>query len=180
MPKQVAFLRGINVGGHRVSREELRSCFEGMGFREVATFRASGNVIFEADREAPAMMAARIERALAKTLGYGVPAFVRTASEIRAITRHQPFATGLVEASAGKLQVAFFSTKPATKRWKELQDLATDEDKLAIEGRELYWLPSGGILDSALDMAAIEKALGSMTMRTKNTVDQIAAKHFSD
>jgi uncharacterized protein (DUF1697 family) len=180
VPKHVAFLRGINVGGHRVGRDELRSCFEAIGFREVATFRASGNVIFEADREAPAKMATRIEKALAKTLGYGVPAFVRTAAEIRAIGRHQPFATGLVQASAGKLQVAFFSTKPATKRWKELETLATEEDKLAIEGRELYWLPSGGILDSALDMAGIEKTLGSMTMRTKNTVDQIAAKHFTD
>ena len=180
MPKQVAFLRGINVGGHRVSREELRSCFEGMGFREVATFRASGNVIFEADREAPAMMAARIERALAKTLGYGVPAFVRTASEIRAITRHQPFATGLVEASAGKLQVAFFSTKPATKRWKELQDLATDEDKLAIEGRELYWLPSGGTRESPLNMRMIEQRLAPMTFRTQGTIEHIARKYFAD
>lgn len=179
MPKHVAFLRGINVGGHRVGRDDLRSCFEELGFRDVATFRASGNVIFDADREAPAKMAARIEEALAKALGYGVPAFVRTAAELRAIADHQPFAAKLVEASAGKLQVAFFATKPKTTGWKELEAVATDEDRLALEGRELYWLPSGGILDSALEMNAIERALGSMTMRTKNTVEGIAAKYFS-
>jgi uncharacterized protein (DUF1697 family) len=179
VPKHIAFLRGINVGGHRVGRDELRSCFEELGYEDVVTFRASGNVIFEAGREAPAKMATRIETALAKALGYGVPAFVRTTAELRAIADHQPFAASLVEASAGKLQVAFFSTKPRAKGWKELEALATDDDRLALEGRELYWLPSGGILDSALDMNMIEKALGPMTMRTKNTVDQIAAKYLS-
>jgi uncharacterized protein (DUF1697 family) len=179
VPKHVAFLRGINVGGHRVGRDDLRSCFEELGYGDVATFRASGNVIFDTGREAPARMATRIETALAKALGYEVPVFVRTAAELRAIADHQPFAAKLVAASAGKLQVAFFSTKPTTRGWKALEALATDEDKLALEGRELYWLPSGGILDSALDMNAIEKALGPMTMRTKNTVDQIAAKYLS-
>jgi uncharacterized protein (DUF1697 family) len=180
VPNHVAFLRGINVGGHRVDRDELRSCFEGLGFTQVATFRASGNVVFHADRESPAKLATRIERGLATALGYQVPAFVRTEAEIRTIADHHPFPSKLVEASAGKLQVALFSTKPSTKAWKELSALATDDDRLSIEGRELYWLPSGGILDSALDMAGIERTLGQMTMRTKNTVDQIAAKFFSE
>lgn len=52
----------------------------------------------------------------------------------------------------------------------------TDEDLLAIEGRELYWLPSGGISESELDLRAIDAALGPGTMRTMGTVEQIAAK----
>ena len=52
------------------------------------------------------------------------------------------------------------------------------EDGLAFGERELYWLPRGGVLDSALDMKTIERLLGSMTMRTKGTIEQIAAKHF--
>ena len=55
---------------------------------------------------------------------------------------------------------------------------ASDEDLLAIDGRELYWLPSGGISDSDLDLKTIEAAVGPWTMRTKGTVDQIAAKYF--
>ncbi len=57
--------------------------------------------------------------------------------------------------------------------------LATDDDRLAIRERELYWLPSGGLMDAALDLKEIERLLGSNTMRTKSTVDQIAAKYFS-
>jgi uncharacterized protein (DUF1697 family) len=59
---------------------------------------------------------------------------------------------------------------------KKTLALATDEDLLAIEGRELYWLPSGGISESGLDLKAIDAALGAGTMRTMGTVEQIAAK----
>ena len=65
---------------------------------------------------------------------------------------------------------------PAAARKKALA-LAPDEDRLAIEGRELYWLPSGGISDSDLDLTAIDTALGEGTMRTMGTIEQIAAKY---
>ena len=57
--------------------------------------------------------------------------------------------------------------------------MSTDEDRLAIEGRELYWLPSGGTIDSELDLKTIGSALGLATMRTKGTIERIAAKHFT-
>ena len=57
--------------------------------------------------------------------------------------------------------------------------LATDQDLLAFGKRELFWLPSGGTLDSELDRKAIDRLLGPTTMRTKGTVDLLAAKFFS-
>jgi uncharacterized protein (DUF1697 family) len=181
MSRYAAFLRGINLGrNRRISSSELRSRFEEMGFRDVGTFRTSGNVIFDAGREPLAKMAVRIEQGLAESLGYEVVIFLRTASEIRAIADHQPFARTLVEASKGKLQVAILSTKPATPARKEMLALATDEDRLAFGVRELYWLPSGGTRDSALDFKTIGKLLGSTTMRTKGTIDQMAAKYFAE
>jgi uncharacterized protein (DUF1697 family) len=180
MPKYAAFLRGINLGRQRrISGADLRSRFEEMGFRDVDTFRTSGNVIFASGRESLARMAGRIEEGLAESLGYEVAIFLRTASEIRAIADHQPFARRQVEASKGKLQVAMLSAKPATRARKEVLALTTAEDRLAFGDRELYWLPSGGTRDSALDLKAIEKLLGSTTMRTKGTVDQMAEKYFA-
>lgn len=82
-------------------------------------------------------------------------------------------------ASKGKLQVAFLLDAPTKKQRKDALDLATDEDRLVIEGCELYWLPSGGMSESELDLKAIGAALGLTTIRTKGTVDQIAAKHFA-
>jgi uncharacterized protein (DUF1697 family) len=48
MPKHIAFLRAINVGGHIVKMDHLRRLFEALELAEVETFIASGNVIFEA------------------------------------------------------------------------------------------------------------------------------------
>ena len=56
--------------------------------------------------------------------------------------------------------------------------LSTDADRLAVERRELYWLPDGGLSESDLDLDAITAILGPTTIRTKGTIDQIAAKHF--
>lgn len=60
MSRYAAFLRWINLGRHRrISGADLCSRFEEMDFREVKTFRTSGNVAFGADREPPAKMAAK-------------------------------------------------------------------------------------------------------------------------
>lgn len=181
MPKYAAFLRGINLGrNRRVSGAELRSQFEALGFQGVATFRTSGNVVFEAGREAPAKVTDRIEKRLAGSLGYEVAIFIRTASQIREIANHEPFTPATVDASKGKLQVMLLSAKPAPRRRDDLLASATDEDRLAFGDRELYWLPSGGTRQSALEVKAVEKLLGPTTMRTKGTIEQLATKYFAE
>jgi uncharacterized protein (DUF1697 family) len=182
MTRYVAFLRGMNVGGHRISNAELCSAFDEMGLPEASTFRASGNVIFDApegeDRE---QIAAKIEHGLEKGLGYAVPVFLRDAAEMRAIATCEPFPAEQVAASKGKLQVVLVASRPKAAARKEILAHATDADRLALEGRELYWLPSGGTIDSELDLKAIAKLLGGLTtMRTKGTIDLIAAKHCAD
>jgi uncharacterized protein (DUF1697 family) len=179
MPSHAAFLRGVNLGSaRRVGSAELRACFEGIGLEDVATFRTSGNVVFEAGREREATLRTRIEKALARSCGFDVEVFLRTAGEIAAIAEQRPFPDELVSASKGKLQVSMLAEEPAAGLRKRVLALATDEDRLAFGARELYWLPSGGTRDSTLDSKAIGELLGSTTMRTKGTVEQLAAKYF--
>jgi uncharacterized protein (DUF1697 family) len=178
--KYAAFLRGINVGGnHLIGSAELCAIFEGLRLTEVATFRASGNVVFAAPEEVPAEMTERIERRLAAALGYEVSTFLRTAGEIRGIAAHEPFPPEVVAASGGKLQIVFLRTPPPPDAREEVLALAGAEDRLAFGGRELHWLPSGGMSDSALDLKRIERLLGPTTIRTAGTVGLIAAKHFA-
>ena len=182
MSSYAAFLRGMNVGGHRLTNDELRAHFTAMGFTGVMTFRASGNVVFAADlevgRHSPDTLRERIEHGLAETLGYAVPTFIRAAAEVRAIAATVPFEAERLRSSAGKLQVALLTASASPQARAEALALAGDRDGLVFGERELYWLPRGGVLDSALDMKTIERLLGSMTMRTKGTIEQIAAKHF--
>ncbi len=179
MDRYIAFLRGMNLGGRRITNDDLRSHFEALECEEVATFRASGNVIFAATGESPAKLTTRLEDGLAEALGYEVPVFLRSAKELLAIAAYEPFDAGALDASTGKLQITLLTKKPAAKAAKSALALSTEADRLAVEGRELYWLPQGRMSDSDLDLKALATILGSMTIRTKGTIDQIAAKHFS-
>ena len=179
MNRYVAFLRGMNLGGRRITNDDLRAHFEALGCEDVATFRASGNVIFDSDGESPADLAARLEIGLGESLGYEVPVFLRSAKEVSAIAAHQPFDAKLIGASRGKLQVALLAKMPSAAAAKRALSMSTDADRLAIERRELYWLPEGGMSDSELDLKAIAAALGPTTIRTKGTIDQIAAKYLA-
>jgi uncharacterized protein (DUF1697 family) len=178
MDRYVAFLRGMNLGNRRIKNEELRRHFEEIGFEDVATFRASGNVVFTAPgREAEAKLEQRIEAELGERLGYAVPVFVRSVAEVAAIAARQPFDPDAVARSKGKLQISFLKKKTSAAAKKKALAVATEEDLLAIEGRELHWLPSAGISESDLDWKPIEAALGPGTIRTMGTVEQIAAKY---
>jgi uncharacterized protein (DUF1697 family) len=179
VPSYVAFLRGMNLGGRRIKNTELRAEFEELGFAEVACFRASGNVVFAAGDGGEAKLTERIEAGLGDALGYAVPVFLRGAEELREIAARKPFASPALAASKGKVQVAFLGDSPAAGSRREALALSSRDDRLAIEGRELYWLPSGGISETDLDLKALEAALGAWTMRTKGTVEQIVAKHLS-
>lgn len=180
MSRFAAFLRGMNVGGHRLSNDELRAHFVAMGFAEVATFRASGNVVFTADEWSLPELTGRIETGLARALGYAVPTFIRDAAEVRVIAAATPFDAERLSRSAGKLQVALLASPPPQPARAQALALAGERDGLVFDERELYWLPSGGVLDSALDMKTIERLLGAMTMRTKNTIEQIASRHCGE
>jgi uncharacterized protein (DUF1697 family) len=123
-------------------------------------------------------MSAKIEKALESALGYDVGVFLRSAAQLAEIAEFQPFKPAQVDASKGKLQVSMLSDKPSAAKRKQVLALATDDDRLVFGKRELYWLPSGGTLESTLDRKAIDKLLGPTTMRTKGTVEQLTAKFF--
>ena len=157
MTLHAAFLRGMNVGGHRITNAELRNEFDALGFKSVTTFRASGNVIFEASGQSEGELIAEIESGLEESLGYAVPTFVRDEDELRAIADFDPFDLDAVAASKGKLQVSMLGSKPSAKARRVALALATEQDALEISERELYWLPSGGTLDSELDQGALDE-----------------------
>jgi uncharacterized protein (DUF1697 family) len=91
--RYVALLGGINVGGHRVKMTGLQAIFEALGFQGVATFIASGNVLFDADSTDAAELTAQVEQRLAQQLGYNVPNFLRSLEELQHVATYQPFPT---------------------------------------------------------------------------------------
>jgi uncharacterized protein (DUF1697 family) len=179
MARYVAFLRGVNLGSkRRITNERLGGAVEGLGHGGVATFRASGNVIFDAGRDTGAdRIGKRLEAGLAQSLGFDVTVFLRSARQVRAIASHDPFPVAAAEPSAGKAQVALLPGPPGRSARSRALALASGEDRLGIRGSELHWLPSGRISDSELDLRALEALVGPWTMRTMGTIEQIAARY---
>jgi uncharacterized protein (DUF1697 family) len=176
--RYVAFLRGINLGNRRIKSPELVAHFEAMGLEEVATFRASGNVVLvDPVGEAESKLQKRIEAELDQRLGYDVAVFLRSRAEVVAIAAREPFSAAAIDASKGKPQIDLLSKKPSAKAAKEALALAGADDLMVIEGRELHWLPSVGLSETEVDMKALDIALGKGTMRTAGTIEQIAAKY---
>ena len=91
MARFVAFLRGINVGGHIVKKEQLQEAFASLGFQAVVTYKQSGNVIFETDAVDLDEVRARIEGKLRVALGFDVAVFVRSMPQLKAIVEANPF-----------------------------------------------------------------------------------------
>jgi uncharacterized protein (DUF1697 family) len=176
--RYVAFLRGINLGNRRVKSPELVAHFEAMGFEDVATFRASGNVVFvDPDGETEAKAQARVEAGLEEAFGYDVAVFLRSAKEVAAIAARDPFDAKAIKASTGKPQIVLLGRKPSAKAKKELEKIAPDGDLMVVEGRELHWLPTVGLSETELDTKALDAALGKGTTRTAGTIAAIATKY---
>jgi uncharacterized protein (DUF1697 family) len=175
MPRTIAFLRAINVGGHTVRMQALRAHFEALGLANVETFIASGNVIFESRARDVAALARRIEAHLHAQLGFEVHTFLRSEAELAAIAGHAPFTPALCE-QAGFLGVGFLSTAPDATTTRAVHALRTDSDELEVHGREVWWLCRGRQSDSTLSNAVFEKTLKQRsTVRNITTVRKLAA-----
>ena len=172
----VAFLRAINVGGHVVSMAKLRAQFEALGFEDVETFIASGNVVFSSPSKNAAALEKRIEDRLATALGYEVKTFLRTEAEVAAVAGYRPF-TAARRKSAGALCVGFLAQPLDQSAVTALMALRTDNDDFHVNGREIYWICRTGQGASKFSNMLFERMVKARTtFRGMNTMTRLAAK----
>jgi uncharacterized protein (DUF1697 family) len=176
VPRYVAFLRGINVGGHNVKMEHLRRLFEAEGFSGVETFIASGNVVFETRSRKAATLEERIAVMLQEALGYEVAAFVRTDGELAEMASYKPFRQAELDAALA-LNVALMGEGLDGDGLRTLASFETDFDKFHAHGREVYWLCYKKQSESEFFKAPFERSVRRrVTWRTVNTVKRLSAK----
>ncbi len=172
----IAFLRAINVGGRTVKMDHLRSLFEALGYTDVATFIASGNVIFRSPAKNTRATEQQIEAHLRASLGYEVATFVRTAAEVAGIAAYTPFPSDEIENNT--LYIGFLQAPPSDEALDKLAALRTPLDEFHVHSRELYWLCRTTISQSRISGAQIERALCMpTTLRNVTTVRKLAAKY---
>lgn len=176
MSAQAALLRAVNVGGTgKVPMAELRALAEGIGLKNPRTLLQSGNLVFEAGSKSPAATRKLLEEACAKRFGLKTGIQIRTATEIAAVVTRNPFAKEARDDPA-RLHVLFMSDAPEVKAFKTLQAAIKGREIVKGDGRHAYFSYPGGMGESKLTLAVIERHLRtSGTMRNWNTVTKLAA-----
>jgi len=179
MSKYIAFLRAINVGGHTVKMDCLKKLFERIGFTNVETFIASGNVLFETKSKAIDSIKKKIENELEKFLGYKVATFIRTTKELKEIVEHKPFKESDLDNKQNYLYIGFLNNQPDKDSQKKVLALSDKANEFHFNKTELYWLCRKNFSDSEFSGKILEKTLNiGTTIRNSTTIKKIVFKYF--
>lgn len=171
----VAFLRGINVGGHKlIAKDALIAAFESAGFEEVRTVIQSGNVLFSSPEKNPAKLTKAVEAALHQAAGHEVPVMVRTRAAIAELVKSDPFGKDKEKART-LAYVAFLESEPDPERLEKLLARQTEDDRIEVRKLELIHLLTRDPGQMGFSTDFVEKDLKvKATVRNWNTVTKIA------
>jgi len=167
-PDSVAFLRGINVGGHhRVAMADLRNVFAELGYPDAATLVQSGNVLFRADGADLAQIGVALEREFEARFGFVAPFVLRGAGEMSEVVSRNPFPEGARDPA--KLHVVFLADVPTPEVVAGLDPAQSPPDTFVVDGRHVYvHYPSGA------GRSRLKLELGTAaTARNWNTVTKV-------
>ena len=159
----VALLRGINLGKRQLKMDELKRIATKLGLDSPQTYVASGNLLFASDKSEKALKAA-LEKALAEHMGAPVGVMIRTASEMAAAAKANPFS----EEPGNKVVAIFLDHAPP----KDAADHAKNVGGESIRAgkREIYVHYPDGQGRSKLIIPAAAKG----TARNMNSVAKLA------
>lgn len=136
--KYIAFLRGINVGGHRIIKmDALRAMFNQMGFKEVGSYIQSGNVIFNSRSENGEQLTSWIETYLEKELGYAVVVMLRTFDELKAVADNCPFDDSDIEKHE-KIYITFLKEEADQEHAGKIEGRSNALEHFRVVGKELF------------------------------------------
>jgi uncharacterized protein (DUF1697 family) len=163
MTKYVALLRAVNVGGTgKLPMSDLKTMCSDAGFTQIETYIASGNVVFEC-KATPSKVKSELEKRLHEYSGKSVGVAVRTAAEMRAVLKANPFP----KAAPNFTAVIFLDEPPAADALKYAT--GAKDEKMRLGSREIYVHYPSGMGRSKLKIPAAK--LG--TARNINTVTKL-------
>lgn len=169
--KYVALLRGINLGNRTVKMDKLRAMFESLGYSQVRTLLASGNVVFAAKETDAERLRKTLEAEFVKSFGFEAHILLRSAAQIAALVKAAPY-KGVKVQPGMRFHVTFFGI-PAKISKTALNAKSGDSRVLAVTSDYLAGVvdPTGKTLDY---MDFLTEQFGDeITTRTWNTVEKI-------
>ena len=134
MSRCVVLVRGVNVGGHnRLPMAEFRGLLEMLGGHDVASYLQSGNAVLSWKGGASALQR-QVAQALQDELGLSVAVMVRTAAQIDAVVRQNPFSA----TDPKHFHVGFVAADPDPERVAAVDPTALLPDRFAVGPGVVY------------------------------------------
>jgi uncharacterized protein (DUF1697 family) len=164
MPSYVALLRAVNVGGTgKLAMSDLKAMCIAEGFTKVSTYIASGNVVFRAEARVTQVKAA-LERRLLDHAGKPVGVIVRTADQMAAVHRANPFA----DRPPNRVVAIFLDDPPPADALDDVRGRGDEE--LRLGSCEIYVAYGTGMRDSKLRIPIAAHG----TARNINTIAKLS------
>lgn len=174
MIKYVALLRGINVGGVIVKMDKLKKTLETLGFANVKTLLASGNVLFTAPSASESTLVNKIEKKLEAVFGREIGVLVRQIEELQRLAASDPFA-GIKVTPQTRLYVTFRSEKNKSRLKIPYETPDKNFRIIRVTDREVCSVATLSPNSRTVDlMSILEKEFGrKVTTRNWNTIARI-------
>jgi uncharacterized protein (DUF1697 family) len=177
MHTYISMLRGINVSGQKIIKMiELKALYESLRLKNVTTYIQSGNVVFQSKENDPALIAASIEKAIAKAFGFMVTVVLRRPADFRKVVNKCPFLATAGTDESG-LYVIFLKSRPPLSLVKAMALVANkSSDTFRISGNEVYLHCLNGFGKTVFSNGFFEKHLKvAATARNWKTVQTLLA-----
>ncbi len=159
MPKYIALLRGINVGGHKkIKMADLRTILDKLPFQEVKTYIQSGNIVFATDETSTAHLEESIKINIAKTFGFDVPVLVMSKNKIEQIVNDNPY-TNPADLAAKKVYYALLKSEPEQEAVANLDQEMYPNELFQITKNCVYLNCKNGAGNAKLTNNIIERKL---------------------
>jgi len=175
MKTWIALFRGINmVGRHKLPMKELVALLEGLGARDVKTYRQSGNVVFLHRGKNAARLAGRISAAVGKAYEFKPLVMLLETEKLARIIEDNPFPEA--ESEPGALAVGFLTAAPEQLDWEALEEVRRKSERFALHGDVFYFYAPEGFHLSKLGPRLKRSFRGvNGTSRTWSSVVKVMA-----
>jgi uncharacterized protein (DUF1697 family) len=173
MPTYIAFLRGINIGKRKFSKDAIVAACEAAGCTDVETYINTGNVRVTTPLRSRAKVEAALEKAFEEAAGFDVPTIALTPQELSQVAA---YAEEVGRRHQGLHYVSLLKDSPSAAAVKKLEGAGQEGERAVVDGRGVHLLLGKDYHSAKLTNAIVEKHLGVATNRNLNVIRTLAEK----
>ena len=171
MKTYLAFLKGINVGGHhKILMKDLRDLLNNLGFKDVKTYIQSGNVIFKTEIKDKTVVEKQITTAIKNKYNYNIQVIVKQPKEVQAILDNSPF----IQEKTQESYFFILKNSPSEKSIDQMQSISYPNEEFFVTSKVVYLYCNAGYGRAKCNNTFFEKKLNVIaTARNYKTINKV-------